>query len=110
MLFGSQREITFTAWSVQSTVVLCFLPAALFALSDGASTIKNGNAQYRLLQGIGASTLKHIHFSPKHFTTLSFVERTASRYFPYRFDFSTFATFYRLVHHNDQWNAWVVAE
>ena len=47
--------------------------------SEGARTVKNGNAQTRWVQGIGTNTCSEIQRNPLAFTKWPLLDRTGSR-------------------------------
>jgi hypothetical protein len=54
-------------------------PGRCAVRSEGASTVKNGNAHTRPAQGMGTSSIRHTHRSPRTLTKWLWLERTGSR-------------------------------
>ena len=77
--FASQCLACRIAWRAQSVSFLWRRPRASLQRSDGASTVRNGNAQRRPAQGIGTTTISDSHRRPLALTKWPCDERTGSR-------------------------------
>jgi hypothetical protein len=76
---GSQRAVWSRPCLAQSVSFLCALPRVRANRSEGASTVRNGSAQTRPAQGIGAKRESDTQRRPLAFTKCPWLERTASR-------------------------------
>ena len=68
--------------TVQSITVRWAFPTAALARCDGASKVRNGNAQGRRLQGRGTANAMQTHCMAQQAATRRLLARTASRYIP----------------------------
>ena len=76
---GSRRAAWSRACPAQSVSFLCLPPRSRANRSEGASTVRNGSAQTRPAQGIGAKSESDTQRRPLAFTKCPWLERTASR-------------------------------
>ena len=65
---GSQRRACSTIWRAQSVSFLCRCPRSRQYRSEGASAVRNGKAQMRAAQGIGASSMRLSQRRPQALT------------------------------------------
>ena len=76
---GSQRRACKAIWRVQSVSASWRRPRSRQYRAEGASTVRNGKAQTRPAQVIGASSIRLSQRRPEVLTKKDFDERTGSR-------------------------------